>query len=547
MTNSIVLRSDVARDLEQSAGLFKTDKLVVWEYVANSLQYVDPGVMPVVKVLIDAKRKRVVVEDNGRGMDATDLQNFFIMHGENQDRKQGRIGRGYFGTGKSAAFGIGDILRITTVKNKKRSCVELRREDLRNVAPTAPVPIRTLESELSTREPNGTTVEIERVHLRSFDQAGIVKYIERNLAHARRDATVIVNNHECEYVEPPVSEVVQATAYGEYAALLGSVDLTIKIAKAVLDPDLRGISIYANGVLHETTLGASEGKDMSQYLFGDIDVPALDLDASPIRPYDMSRAMVLNPSNELVQCIYAFISENTEKVRKRLLEAEKRRRESEESRQLSEQASKIAELLNEDFQQFRDKFARVRAKGRGAHDVTAAESLAKGSAFLFPDGDDPAISTDITVELSGDGRKPTPPGPDRPSVPTTQLLGPSANGSDRGGKPTDIKRNRDSYAAGFSVDFKNHGDLSPRAKYSPEDRTIYINLDHPQIAAARQFSDEPSFKRLAYEVAFAEYAIALAQELANEGQYADLTDPIVDIRETINRLARRAATLYTRL
>jgi hypothetical protein len=42
-TDQIYVKSHVARDLLQSAGLFKTDKLVVWEYVSNGLQYVNPG------------------------------------------------------------------------------------------------------------------------------------------------------------------------------------------------------------------------------------------------------------------------------------------------------------------------------------------------------------------------------------------------------------------------------------------------------------------------------------------------------------------------
>jgi hypothetical protein len=33
MTDEIYVKSHVARDLLQSAGLFKSDKLVVWEYV----------------------------------------------------------------------------------------------------------------------------------------------------------------------------------------------------------------------------------------------------------------------------------------------------------------------------------------------------------------------------------------------------------------------------------------------------------------------------------------------------------------------------------
>jgi len=122
--DDIYVRSHVARDLLQSAALFKTDKLVVWEYVSNGLQYIDPGTAPVVRVKLNSKAKSISVTDNGRGMDWEGLQNFFVMHGENIDRKQGTGGRGRFGTGKSAALGIADLMRITTVKNQKRSQVE---------------------------------------------------------------------------------------------------------------------------------------------------------------------------------------------------------------------------------------------------------------------------------------------------------------------------------------------------------------------------------------------------------------------------------------
>ena len=55
-TDEIYVKSHVARDLLQSAGLFKTDKLVVWEYVSNGLQYVNHGTNPIVRVTLDSKR-----------------------------------------------------------------------------------------------------------------------------------------------------------------------------------------------------------------------------------------------------------------------------------------------------------------------------------------------------------------------------------------------------------------------------------------------------------------------------------------------------------
>ena len=85
-----------------------------------------------------------------------------------------------------------------------------------------------------------------------------------------------------------------------------------------------------------------------------------------------------------------------------------------------------------------------------------------------------------------------------------------------------------------------------RAKYVRDERTIYINLDHPQIANAKSIGgiDDIAFRRLSYEVAFSEYAIAVASELAAAGQYVDFTDPIFDIRATLNRISRSAASLY---
>src|SRR4051812_33781232 len=153
MPDHLTVRSHVSRDLLQAAGLFKNERLVVWEYVANELEYVDEGVSPVVKVRLDSKNRKITVAGNGRGMDwsgPTGLEHFFFMHGENPDRKAGRPGRGFFGTGKSAAFGIGDVLRITTVRNGRRSQVELRRGDLEGSNSGAPVPVRTLERESAT-------------------------------------------------------------------------------------------------------------------------------------------------------------------------------------------------------------------------------------------------------------------------------------------------------------------------------------------------------------------------------------------------------------
>ncbi len=316
MSNSTVgslhVTSHVGRDLLQSAGLFKTDKLVVWEYVSNGLQYVDPGVNPLVRVALDSKRKRIAVSDNGRGMDWQGLQNFFVMHGENLDRKEGRSGRGLFGTGKSAAFGIADVLRISTVRSGKLSVVELHRSDIEAMKSGEPIPVRELKRESQTAERNGTTVEIDGIHLRSLDQAGVIRYLERHLAHWSKNATVLVNNHECEFAEPPVSQEWLFEPDDSASSRLGNIRLVVKASMRPLEDDLRGISVFSKGVWYETTLAGAEGREMSQYLFGEVDVPVLDEDRSPIPPFDMSRSMQLNVNNQLVRILYAFIFDSVE-------------------------------------------------------------------------------------------------------------------------------------------------------------------------------------------------------------------------------------------
>ena len=145
-SKTIFVKSHVSRDLLQNAALFKTDKLVIWEYVANGLQYVDPGTSPTVYVKLESKARKVRISDNGRGMTLEGLQNFFVMHGETLDRKAGTPGRGRFGTGKSAAFGIGEILRVTSVRNSRRSVVELTRADLEKVSSGDPIPVRIVQN-----------------------------------------------------------------------------------------------------------------------------------------------------------------------------------------------------------------------------------------------------------------------------------------------------------------------------------------------------------------------------------------------------------------
>ena len=58
-------------------------------------------------------------------------------------------------------------------------------------------------------------------------------------------------------------------------------------------------------------------------------------------PFDTSRSVKLNPDNELVKAIYAFIGPKLKKVRKELVEAQREHKATEEAKRLRQEASKI--------------------------------------------------------------------------------------------------------------------------------------------------------------------------------------------------------------
>lgn len=551
MSATLFVRVNVSRDVLHNAASFMNERLAIWEYVANGLQYVDPGTVPVVRVRLDTKRKRITVEDNGRGMlwsGLDGLEGFFRMHGENIDRKRGQAGRGRFGTGKAAAFGIADVLRITTVRNGKRSKVELTRADLDAAAESgAEIPVREIEREVKTTQPNGTLIEIEQVKLpRTLDQASVIHFIERHLTHYPKNVEVIVNNHECEVVEPPIERSETIAASGDALRTLGPVSMTIKVSKSPLDEDLRGVSIYSNNVWHETTMLSSAGKEMAEFLFGDIDVPALDADDSTPPAFDASRSLRLNPDNAVVRAIYAFAAPELERVRKELVDEQRKHRETEEAKRLEREASQIERIINEDFNSFRKRLQKVHAAGKTGFDAGETPAAATATVpdaeddFLFG-GTEPATIVSETGDpgTHGDGERGA--GPPRRLNP---IVEPDPEGTATGhherrdGKPRTT--------GGFQVKFDHQGESASRAMYQAERRTIFVNLDFPQIAKAKagRSVEDPIFRRLAYEVAFAEYAVAVASELNNRGEFLEPSDAIVEIRERINAVARQAAPLY---
>src|SRR5262249_27328463 len=150
-------------------------------------------------------------------------------------------------------------------------------------------------------------VEIDGIKLAKLDAHAIVGFVERHLAvWPNKDAVVTVNGHPCEYHEPPTRFERSFKPTADEAEVIGGVELTVKVAKAPLDDEMRGIAIFANGVWYETTLAGLERKEYAEYLFGDVDVPKLD-ENHELAAFDATRRQQLNRENPLVRRLIPFL------------------------------------------------------------------------------------------------------------------------------------------------------------------------------------------------------------------------------------------------
>jgi hypothetical protein len=538
----LVVTTHVGRDVLAQAAQFKTEASAVWEYVVNSLQYVDPGLQP--KVEVTVKRGGIVIADNGAGMDMDHLRHFFTMHGENLERRAGRLGRGKWGTGKSAAFGIANRMRVDTVRSGMRNVVELHRAAIEGSDGDV-IPVDWKIRNESVESPNGTVVTISELLLSRVDKAAIIEYIERNLAAFRgTNPTVAVNSHICEYHAPPITRTHRFAPNEKQSATLGGVELTIHASSRPLREWEQGIAILAGaGNLVAIERGGVEHKEFGNYLFGEINVPALETFDTPLEPFDASRSLTLNPKHPVVAVLIGFIGSKLEHVRQELVSEERSAREQEEARRLAKHADDLADILNQDFLSQMQRLRDIRSATSRPGSAAASQGTGAGggqASDLWIEGLDEPGELDVPDSDGdiGSGIGGTP-----PAIPKTGQ--PDSDGqavvSPAGGEG---KRERP--RGGFSVDFRNLGEDEDRSLYDSPAMTIIINKDHPVVASALKSEgiESISFRRLSYEIAFSEYAIALSYEIVNRDPAMPADDVLYDIRATLKRITRAAAPLY---
>jgi hypothetical protein len=213
---------------------------------------------------------------------------------------------------------------------------------------------------------------------------------------------------------------------------------------------------------------------------------------------------------------------------------------------LATEAERIADVLNEDFRSVMSKLQGIRAVA--SHPGSAAS---KFGAALGVDND-PSAWVEGTVEPGtvDDGEPTTRNGGSggsrRRNAPNIIKGGSLDANGDRSVDPAGGEGTRSRPRGGFRVEYKELGETEDRSKYDKNTLTILINLDHPTVRDARQTAstEDPTFKRLSYEIAFTEYSMAFGREMAERDPDIPADDLLYEVRSTLNRVALSAAALY---
>ena len=508
----------VGRDILANASHFATVPKAVYEYVSNSIDATPPGRACTVRVTIAARgpQRRITVADDAAGMSREQLRLFFTMHGENLFRRSGRKVRGRFGTGKIAAFGRADVLRVDTVQDGLRNIVELRRADLEGVLAGRPVRVRELLVDEASDDAIGTVVTIAELQRGTrVDRSEIVRYLQRQLGRHLVRHSIFVDDERVGYAEPDAVEEHRFDSPPALGALAGEpLALVVKVATHPLADEENGVAVLCNGFLNAMTLAGLDGKPEIEYLFGELEVKALDDDEAPVPAFLSTRDLTLNPENPLVAELLPWLRTSLEAVRRELVQRARERRRMAEQVELEKLGTQIGQLLNTIYRGERVALVPAAPVAEVAPPVETAPPLA------------------IVRAPRRDRGLPRGPRPPRP-VEEITIAAPAPE--------TTVPSLRDGLRdpAGFRVLFRNVGDENLRAFYVREERGIVMNLDHPEAQAALTVAgpSSPFFAHYCYRTAMEEFTLAMVAELG----YPDAPEIAREIRERADKYSRAFA------
>jgi hypothetical protein len=506
--------SHVARDLLQNAAYFSALPKAVAEYVTNAIDSAEPGTPVRCEIVIAVEE--IAISDNGSGMTYTELSNFFQMHGENAQRKRGRTVRGKFGTGKSAAFGIANVLQIETRKDGLRNVVELHRTDVEAAPDGQPIKVREIAVNQADTGPAGTTIRMRELLVEKIDAGEVQLYLEKLLGQHLRSHKIIVNGKACKYRMPEVELTFDFKPPAPVAGVIGTAKCSLRVSPKVLAREDNTIAVLCHGYLHATTLAGRNREPLVEYVFGEVEVPALDDDPGPVPAFDNTRSLSLNPQNPRVQALEAWLGECLDEVLKKLVERERRRQQAREQHLLRRMAGEIKSFLDDDFLAIQQSMPWASLPGARKRADKEEKTRPRNAAPPRRKQPPSVIERGLGWVRRLFGLEAAPPAP----------------------------QPRRGEAVAFEIRYARQGANTPRARYDIKEGVITINRDHPQLRSAEREAgiESRTYRMLSFDVAFTEYALVVADTLSRRAvTYKQTIDPNELVQQIIDRLGRKAA------
>ncbi|MBE8721180.1 TIGR02391 family protein [Sphingobacterium pedocola] len=260
------------------------------ELVANSY---DACAKLVHVKLYNNPQKRIVIEDNGIGMSFNEINNNFLRIGRNR-RKENQINNcnrnptGKKGLGKLALFGLGNTVEISTAQDHVEVSFTMNYDQILNsdgeYKPTFEI--------RETEKASGTTITLKELkHKSTFSLSSYSSSLAR-LFNFRADdfellislddkETIKIDNKlkyenitpEFEWSKEDILKISNEP-YEYKGSIRGSIITTEKPIK----PELRGVTLFANGRMINSPefFGKAESSHFYSYTTGWLDVDFVD-------------------------------------------------------------------------------------------------------------------------------------------------------------------------------------------------------------------------------------------------------------------------------
>jgi hypothetical protein len=534
--NEIKVTGNLGKSILQLSAQFSSPSAAIWEYVSNSLEYRSQPDGCRINVVIE--KNKITIADNSDGMDSSILHHFFTVSGENQARKGNQsswLKRGLFGTGKLAAFGIGNNLIVETNKNGLKNSYKLSRKAIEASPEDAnSIPLEAIKKDIETNEPDGTMVILESLNVK-VNQHEIIRKIEREIASLREyDINIAVNDHLCEFKQLEILSTHKFESSGAIRERYGDFELEINVSRTPLDESERGIKIMNNkSIIGVEDCGISS-KEFGNQITGKVDIPQLEEPINNVNSFDQTRSHKLNQNHAGVRELVLFMAPKIEKIRKDLLDEKNKERTSTQSKKLSEITNQLSDKFNKQWNELKRQLNEIR---------TSSNSRSVSSLFVEP-GDDPelnALEAGEDVDASEYNIRTGEQTHENPSNgPSSSEFESGSNNQFNASKTSGSKTKR--RRGGFLVDHDKLGEDEHRSIYNKDELKIVINLDHPSVKnclkSCHDDVENISFKRLIFEIAFREFEHAIAQEMIFDNDMYPPSDLLYEMRSHYDRIAR---------